>query len=220
MGFTIHVAFHIWGHVFLIIGYLGLVSFHFCYLITSAYVTSRVLRPPWGRGIRYRLRQPLLGQVFVIWLTFRYHHVSYSGSRLWCVGLIQLCSDYRDREFDDDWLGVTWFFWRIVPLVPHYSISHFIWRFMDPHRSAQSLSLTGCSLRCGHGRYLTEPLRSIQLVPHFLTLGCHHASPSGRSSWIYVHDSVMDSDDQYYMFDDRWLHVMLFFGPVAHLMPY
>ncbi|KAL6340113.1 hypothetical protein AAG906_038948 [Vitis piasezkii] len=71
--------------------------------------------------------------------------------------------------------------------------------FMDPHGSARSLSLTGCSLRRGHGRYLTEPLRSIQLVPHFSTLGCHHASPSGRSSWIYVHDSVMDSDDQYYM---------------------
>ncbi|RVW86624.1 hypothetical protein CK203_045685 [Vitis vinifera] len=82
-------------------------------------------------------------------------------------------------------------------------ISHFIWRFMDPHRFARSLSLIGCSLRCGHDRYLTEPLRSIQLVPHFSMLGCHHASPSGRSSWIYAHDSVMDSDDQYYMFDDR-----------------
>ena len=63
MGFTIHVAFHIWGHVFLIIGYLGLVSFHFYYPITLAYVTSRVLRPPWGRGIRCRLWQSLLGQV-------------------------------------------------------------------------------------------------------------------------------------------------------------
>ena len=109
-------------------------------------------------------------------------------------------------------------FWPIIPLAPHWGVSHFIWRFMDPHRSARSLSFTGYSLRRGHGRYLTGPLRSIQLVPHFSTLGCHHASPSGRSSWIYVHDSVMD--DQYYMFDDRWLHVMLFFRPVAHLMPY
>ena len=98
------------------------------------------------------------------------------------------------------------FFWPIVPLVPHCGISHFIWRFMDPHRSARSLSLTGCSLRRGHGRYLTEPLRSIQLVPHFSTLGCHHASPSGKTSWIYVHDSVMDLDDQCYMCDDRWFH--------------
>ena len=46
MGFTIHVAFHIWGHGFLIIGYLSLVSFHFYYPITLAYVTSCVLRPP------------------------------------------------------------------------------------------------------------------------------------------------------------------------------
>ena len=30
-------------------------------------------------------------------------------SPLWCVGLIQLCSDYQDREFDGDWFGVTWF---------------------------------------------------------------------------------------------------------------
>ncbi|RVW43613.1 hypothetical protein CK203_104164 [Vitis vinifera] len=49
---------------------------------------------------------------------------------------------------------------------------------------ARSLSLTGCSLRRGHDRYLTEPPRSIQLVSYFSTLRCHHASPSGRSSWI------------------------------------
>ncbi|RVW53498.1 hypothetical protein CK203_083734 [Vitis vinifera] len=51
--------------------------------------------------------------------------------------------------------------------------------FMDPHGLARS-SLTGCSSRRGHDRYLTEPLRSIQPGPHFSTLGCHHASPSGR----------------------------------------
>ena len=121
------------------------------------------------------------------------------------------------------WRWLTWrhlIFWPIVPLVPHCGTSHFIQRFVDPHIFARSLSLTGCSLRRGHDRYLTEPPRSIQLVSYFSTLRCHHASPSGRSSWMYVHDSVMDSDDQYYMFDDRWLHVMLFFGPVAHLMPY
>ena len=44
--FSIHVAFYTWGHEFLIIGYLGLVSFLFYYPITLAYVTSRVLRPP------------------------------------------------------------------------------------------------------------------------------------------------------------------------------
>ena len=53
--------------------------------ITLAYVTSRVLRPSWGHGIRCHFWQPLLGQVFEIWLTFRYHHVSSSGSRLFDV---------------------------------------------------------------------------------------------------------------------------------------
>ena len=45
----------------LIMGYLSLVFFHFYHPITLAYVTSRVLRPPWGHGIRCRLRHPLLG---------------------------------------------------------------------------------------------------------------------------------------------------------------
>ena len=53
--------------------------------ITLAYVTSRVLRPPWGHGIRCRLQQPLLGQVIEIWLIFRYRHASSSGSRLFDV---------------------------------------------------------------------------------------------------------------------------------------
>ena len=66
----------------LIIGYLSLVFFRFYHPITLAYVTSRVLRPPWGHGIRCRLQQPLLGQVIEIWLIFRYRHASSSGSRL------------------------------------------------------------------------------------------------------------------------------------------
>ena len=69
----------------LIIGYLSLVSLRFYHPITLAYVTSRVLRPPWGHGIRCRLRQPLLRQVFEIWLMFRYHHASSFGGRLFDV---------------------------------------------------------------------------------------------------------------------------------------
>ena len=69
----------------LIMGYLSLVFFRFYHPITLAYVTSRVLRPPWGHGIRCRLRQPLLGQVIEIWLMFRYCHASSSGSRLFDV---------------------------------------------------------------------------------------------------------------------------------------
>ena len=44
------------GMGFFIIGYLGLVSLHFYHPITLAYVTSRVLRPPWGHAIKCRLR--------------------------------------------------------------------------------------------------------------------------------------------------------------------
>ena len=66
----------------LIIRYLGLVSLHFNHLITLAYVTSCVLRPPWGHGIRYRLQQPLLEQVFEIRLPFGYRHAFSSGKHL------------------------------------------------------------------------------------------------------------------------------------------
>ncbi|RVX16445.1 hypothetical protein CK203_006115 [Vitis vinifera] len=66
---------------------------------------------------------------------------------------------------------------------------------MDPHGLARS-SLTGCSSRRGHDRYLTEPLRSTQPGPHFSTLGCHHASPSGRCDlWIFTYVAWSMIDD-------------------------
>ena len=47
MSFSIHVAFYTWGHGFLIIGYLSLVSFHFYYPISLHYVLclKTILRP-------------------------------------------------------------------------------------------------------------------------------------------------------------------------------
>ena len=104
-SFSIHVAFYTWGHGFLIIGYLGLVSLHFYYLITLAYITSRVLRPPWSHGIRCRLRQPLLGQVSEIWLIFRYHHAFSSGRRLFDVWTWFNCGY--------GWLGLHTWWWMI-----------------------------------------------------------------------------------------------------------
>ena len=69
----------------LIIGYLSLVFICFYHPITLAYVTSHVSRLPWGYGIKYRLLRLLFGQVFEIWLTFRYCHVSSSGRHLYDV---------------------------------------------------------------------------------------------------------------------------------------
>ena len=86
--FSVHAAFHTWGHgffyhwVFKSIFPSFLLPYH---PITLAYVTSRVLRPPWGHGIKCLLRQPLLGRVFEILLIFRYRHASYFGSRLFDV---------------------------------------------------------------------------------------------------------------------------------------
>ena len=116
----------------LIIGYFGLVFLHFYFFITLAYVTSRVLRPPWDHEIRCRLRQPLLGQVFGIWLIFRYHHVFSFGRRpfdFW----IQFSCGYG-------WLGlhIWWWmirccpiFWSTIHLIPYYGIFLFWLRFVD-----------------------------------------------------------------------------------------
>ena len=59
----------------LIIGYLSLVSLHFFHPITLAYVTSRVLRPPWGHEIRRYLWQFSLGRAYVDWLKYRCYYV-------------------------------------------------------------------------------------------------------------------------------------------------
>ncbi|RVW78009.1 hypothetical protein CK203_044865 [Vitis vinifera] len=75
--------------------------------------------------------------------------MSSSTASTW-TGLIQLCSDYQDREFDD-----------VSP------------DFLTYHTSGATL---------GHIPFHLEPLRSTQPGLHFSTLGCHHASPSGRYS--------------------------------------
>ena len=95
------------GMGFFIIGYLSLFSLHFYYPITLAYVTSRVLRPPWGHGIKCLLRQPLLGQVFKICLIFGYHHASSSGRRLFDVLTRFSCGyGWLGSCF---WLRTTWY---------------------------------------------------------------------------------------------------------------
>ena len=63
----------------LIIGYLSLVSLHFFHPITLAYVTSCVLRPPWGHEIICILWQPLLRLVFGIWFIYRRCPISSFG---------------------------------------------------------------------------------------------------------------------------------------------
>ena len=67
----------------LIIGYLSLVSLHFFNSITMTYVTSRVLRPPWGHEIRHYLWQFSLGQAFVDWLKYSRYYVLFYERYFW-----------------------------------------------------------------------------------------------------------------------------------------
>ena len=94
----------------LIIGYLDLASLHFYHPITLAYITSRVLRPPWGHEIRCRLRQPPLGQVFEIWSIFGYHHASSSRRHFLTFGPDSVVDlDDWDYTFDYGWFEVIQF---------------------------------------------------------------------------------------------------------------
>ena len=96
-------------------------------------------------------------------------------------------------------------FWLIVPLIP---LGHIPFH-LEVHGSSRTCTIIITYWMLIETWTWSLPYgapRSIQLGPYFSTLGCHHVSPSGRTSWIYVHDSVMDSDDQCYMCDDRWFH--------------
>ena len=82
----------------LIIGYLSLVSLHFFHFISLTYVTSRVLRPPWGHEIKWYLWQPLIRLVFGIRLTYRRRLISSSGGCFFdasdrCRQLLHLMDD-------------------------------------------------------------------------------------------------------------------------------
>ena len=119
----------------LIIGYLSLVSLRFYHPITLAYITSRVLRPPWGHGIRYRLLWLLCGQVFEIRLTSRYLPcIFFWETLLRCYDSFQPCLDYRDHMFDERWFDVTYISWFVARQMPYWGIFRFgrsLWIFAE-----------------------------------------------------------------------------------------
>ena len=210
----------------LIIGYLGLVFLHFYFFITLAYVTSRVLRPPWDHEIRCRLRQPLLGQVFGIWLIFRYHHVFSFGRRpfdFW----IQFSCGYG-------WLGlhIWWWmiqccliFWSTIHLMPYWGIFLFRLRFIDLHGVAWSSSLVRCMLTWWSTVILSWSPSGVSLGPlseahTFWHLNVIMLLLLGDTSLMFRPDSTVDIDDWDYTFNDGWSDVFWFFRSTTHLMPY
>ena len=92
----------------LIIGYLSLVSLHFFHPITLAYVTSRVLRPPWRHEIRRYLWQSSLRQAFVDWLKYSCYHVLFmedTFGSIWSLSYLTywcLMDFWVWRQFIDD----------------------------------------------------------------------------------------------------------------------
>ena len=113
------------------------------------------LKTTWGHGIWCRLRQPLHGQVFEIWLIFRYHHASSSGKLLFDVWTWFSCGY--------GWLGLHLWWWMIqccpifrftIHMMLHWGIFSFRLRFINLHGVACSFPLTRYTLRQWHVCYL------------------------------------------------------------------
>ena len=211
--FFAHITFHTWGHGFLIIGYLSLVSLHFCYPITLAYVMSRVLRPPWDHRIGCRLRQPLLGQVFEIWLIFGYHHASFSERRLFDIRTQSSCG-FR-------WLGlhiwwqIIWrhlIFWSTTHSMPYWGIFLFGWDlqiFMELHAY---LHLRGTHQDDNLFIILSWSPNGAPLEPFGQTHTFRHLDVVMlllRDTFLLIRgsDSTMDLDYWDHVFDDGWFDV-------------
>ena len=189
MGFFVHVAFHTWGHGFFIIGYLGLVSLHFYYLITLTYVTSRVLRPPWGHGIRCRPRHPYLdGCLRFGWYLDDIMLLLQGDAALMFGFILVVGLDDWDCMFDDWWFGVAWFFLIYHPFNAILGHIPFRMRFTDIHGVAYLSPLTRYTPRRWPVCYLIiisqwSPSWSIQSDSHFLAFRCHHAPHVGYVSF-------------------------------------
>ena len=200
----------------LIIGYLGLVSLHFYHSITLAYVMSHVLRAPWGHEIRCHIRQPLLGQVFEIWLIFRYRHVFSSGRRLFDVWTRFSCWY--------GWLGLHIWWWMIqcclifqstIHLMPYWGIFPFQLRFIDFHEVTWSSSLTRCMSSWW-------PIVILSWSPSGVSLGLFNQA---HTFWhldvitllflegillVFGSGLVVDINDWDCTFDDGWSNVIWF----------
>ena len=127
-SFSIHVVFYTWGHEFFIVGYLGLVSLCFYYLINLACVTSRVLRPPETMGSDVVFDSPYLDK----YLRFGWYLDIFMLLLLGDVSLTfgpnsVVDMDDRDCTFDDGWYDVVWFFWSTTHQVSYWGIFCFDW---------------------------------------------------------------------------------------------
>ena len=182
----------------LIIGYLSLVSLHFFHPITLAYVTSRVLRPPWDHEIRRYLWQSSLGQAFIDWLKYSRYYVLFYGRYFWeAFGLslawhIDVLMDFWVwRQFIED-IGFIFLpctkhpYWGIFP---HFEVTLFLsdlvrvssetcfysWDYHIPHHFGYSFEI----------RFGVSLLRHWSILhSNFLADYCW-----AENSWLMMSDS-------------------------------
>ena len=98
----------------------------FLYIFILAYVTSRVLRPPWGHEIRRHLWQSSLEQAFADWLKYSHYYVFSYGRYFWkhLISLAWHIDVWWIFEFGDSslmmldssfWLCIKYPHWDIFP---------------------------------------------------------------------------------------------------------
>ena len=107
-----------------------------------------------------------------------------------------------------------------IQLMAYWGIFPFQTRFTDLHGVIWSFPLTGCAPRWWLGHYSyddfsVEPFGSHPIWHALLDTQMTSCFLPRDPSWIYEHDSVIDSDDQDYISVDAWLWCHLIF-PTCH----
>ena len=176
---------------------------------------SRVLRPLWGHGIRC-LRQPLLWQLFEIWLIFRSHHAFSFGRHLFDV--------WTQFNRGYGWLGlhIWWWmirccliFWSTIHLMSYWGICPFQLRFINLHGVTWSSSLTRCMSSRWSIVILSWSPSGVSLRPFSQAHTFRHLDIImllllGDASLIFGFDVIVGMDDWDYTFDDEWFDVVRF----------
>ena len=171
---------------------------------------SRVLRPPWGHGIKCCLRQPLLWQLFEIWLIFRGHHVFSSRRRLFDV--------WTQFNRGYGWLGLHIWWWMIrccliswstIHLMSYWGICPFQLRFINLHGLTWSSSLTRCMSSRWSIVILSWSPSGVSLRPFSQAHTFRHLDIimlllPGDVSLMFGFNLVVDLGDRDHTFDDGW----------------
>ena len=133
--------------------------------------------------------------------------------------------DHGDHTFDDGWFDVTWFMTcrTLDAILGHIFVLDEIYRSWWSCMFIPTCKMYAETMTCspflqwflsGASR---EPSSYARTSWHLDAIMLFHLK---GTSWICGYDSVIDSDDQDYIFVDGWFDVIWYSQPVTHSMLY